>query len=115
MDYVHFHKLVYHILCVCLRICNGFINDTTGLIHQGFSSLLYCNVFFQTFIYIAVEKEKNLVLVLKMGSNETNGVKKILNDKSDVVNNAGKRKVSIVISGWPAVGKTTIAESIQRL
>ncbi len=49
-----------------------------------------------------------------MGSNETNGVKKILNDKNDIVNNDGKRKISIVISGWPAVGKTTIAESIAK-
>lgn len=73
-----------------------------------------CVSFFQTFIYIAVEKEKNLSLVLKMGSNETNGVKKILNDKNDIVDNNYKRKISIVISGWPAVGKTTIAESIAK-
>jgi len=63
-----------------------------------------------TFIYITAEKEKNLVLVLKMGSNETSGVKKTFrgNDSN------GKRKVSVVISGWPAVGKTTIAESIAK-
>ena len=50
-----------------------------------------------------------------MGSNETNGVKKISNDKNDgAVDNSLERKVSIVISGWPAVGKTTIAESIAK-
>ncbi len=42
-----------------------------------------------------------------MGSNELNYIKKMLNDKH-------KRKISVVISGWPAVGKTTIAENIAR-
>jgi CMP/dCMP kinase len=85
-----------------------------GVIHQRF--FFFCAaVLFQTFIYTEVEKEKNLSLVLKMGSNETNGVKKISNDKNvDVIDNNFKRKISIVISGWPAVGKTTIAESIAK-
>jgi CMP/dCMP kinase len=51
-----------------------------------------------------VNKEKNLVLVLKMGSNEIKCIKKELNEKN----------MSVVISGWPAVGKTTIAENIAK-
>jgi CMP/dCMP kinase len=111
---LHFHKWVCHILVFVCVSAMGSSMTQQGFIHQGNFLLFVLHVFFQTFIYIAVEKEKNLVLVLKMGSNETNGVKKILNDKSDVVYNDGKRKVSIVISGWPAVGKTTIAESIAK-
>ena len=41
-----------------------------------------------------------------MEPNQNNDIKKI-NFQSD-------RKISIVISGWPAVGKTTIAESLAR-
>ncbi len=42
-----------------------------------------------------------------MGSNEINYIKKKLNNKN-------KKNLSIVISGWPAVGKTTIAENIAK-
>jgi len=59
------------------------------------------------FIYTKVEKEKNLVLVFEMGSNEINYIKKKLNGKNSI-------NLSIVISGWPAVGKTTIAENIAK-
>jgi cytidylate kinase len=62
---------------------------------------------FDKFIYKEVEKDQNLALVLKMGSNELNYIKKMSDDKD-------KRKISIVISGWPAVGKTTIAENIAK-
>jgi cytidylate kinase len=42
-----------------------------------------------------------------MGSNEINSIKKKLNSKN-------KKNMSVVISGWPAVGKTTIAENIAK-
>ena len=42
-----------------------------------------------------------------MGSNEINCIKKKLNSKN-------KKNMSVVISGWPAVGKTTIAENIAK-
>jgi cytidylate kinase len=42
-----------------------------------------------------------------MGSNEINCIKKKLNRKN-------KKNMSVVISGWPAVGKTTIAENIAK-
>ncbi len=42
-----------------------------------------------------------------MGSNEINCIKKGSNDRD-------KKKISVVISGWPAVGKTTIAENIAK-
>lgn len=42
-----------------------------------------------------------------MGSNEINCIKKGSND-------GDKKKISVVISGWPAVGKTTIAENIAK-
>lgn len=42
-----------------------------------------------------------------MGSNEINCIKNESNDKN-------KKKISVVISGWPAVGKTTIAENIAK-
>src|SRR5919112_1471053 len=42
-----------------------------------------------------------------MGSNETNYIKKKLTGKDS-------NNLSIVISGWPAVGKTTIAENIAK-
>ncbi len=42
-----------------------------------------------------------------MGPNEINCIKNESND-------ANKKKISVVISGWPAVGKTTIAENIAR-
>jgi CMP/dCMP kinase len=42
-----------------------------------------------------------------MGQNEINCIK---NESSD----ANKKKISVVISGWPAVGKTTIAENIAK-
>lgn len=51
-----------------------------------------------------VNKEKNLVLVLDMGSNETKFIKREIH----------KKNLSIIISGWPAVGKTTIAETIAK-
>lgn len=69
---------------------------------------IYSNLnYIDNFIYTGVEKEKNLLLVLKMGSNETNYFKKKINNKN--IDN-----MSIVISGWPAVGKTTIAEKIAK-
>ncbi len=42
-----------------------------------------------------------------MGQNEINCIKNESND-------ANKKKISVVISGWPAVGKTTIAENIAK-
>ncbi|MBA3286347.1 MAG: AAA family ATPase [Nitrosopumilus sp.] len=42
-----------------------------------------------------------------MGPNEINCIKNESNDKN-------KKKISVVISGWPAVGKTTIAENIAK-
>ncbi len=42
-----------------------------------------------------------------MGPNEINCIK----NESDDTN---KKKISVVISGWPAVGKTTIAENIAK-
>jgi CMP/dCMP kinase len=42
-----------------------------------------------------------------MGQNEINCMKNESND-------ANKKKISVVISGWPAVGKTTIAENIAK-
>jgi CMP/dCMP kinase len=45
--------------------------------------------------------------VFEMGSNETNYIKKKLTGKNS-------NNISIVISGWPAVGKTTIAENIAK-
>ncbi len=42
-----------------------------------------------------------------MGPNEINCIKNELNDTN-------KKKISVVISGWPAVGKTTIAENIAK-
>ena len=42
-----------------------------------------------------------------MGPNEINCIKNESND-------ANKKKISVVISGWPAVGKTTIAENIAK-
>lgn len=47
-----------------------------------------------------------------MGSNEINDIKKKINGKNQNKNN--KRNLSVVISGWPAVGKTTIAENISK-
>jgi cytidylate kinase len=44
--------------------------------------------------------------VLKMGSSQIKDIKKN-EDQTD-------RKMSIVISGWPAVGKTTIAENLAK-
>ncbi len=61
---------------------------------------------FDSFIYTEVEKDQNS-LVLKMGPNEINCIKKGSSD-------ADKKKISVVISGWPAVGKTTIAENIAK-
>lgn len=59
------------------------------------------------FIYTGVDKDQNLVLVLKMEPN---------NKKIDIKKNGimGSSKMSIVISGWPAVGKTTIAENLAK-
>ena len=71
-----------------------------GIFHQ-------CKSSFDSFIYTEGEKDQNLVLVLKMGSNEINCIKKGSNDRDT-------KKISIVISGWPAVGKTTIAENIAK-
>lgn len=42
-----------------------------------------------------------------MGPNEINCIKNESNDTN-------KKKISVVISGWPAVGKTTIAENIAK-
>jgi CMP/dCMP kinase len=42
-----------------------------------------------------------------MGSNEINCIKKELKNKN-------KKNMSVVISGWPAVGKTTVAENIAK-
>ncbi len=42
-----------------------------------------------------------------MGPNEINCIK-------NESNNTNKKKISVVISGWPAVGKTTIAENIAK-
>ena len=42
-----------------------------------------------------------------MGPNEINCIKNESNDTN-------KKKISIVISGWPAVGKTTIADNIAK-
>ncbi len=42
-----------------------------------------------------------------MGSKDINCIKKESNETN-------KKKISIVISGWPAVGKTTIAENIAK-
>jgi len=42
-----------------------------------------------------------------MGPNEINCIKNESSDKN-------KKKISVVISGWPAVGKTTIAENIAK-
>ena len=42
-----------------------------------------------------------------MGPNEINCIKNETNDTN-------KKKISVVISGWPAVGKTTIAENIAK-
>jgi cytidylate kinase len=67
----------------------------------------FCKPFFDNFIYTAVEKDQNLVLVLKMGSNGINCIK-------NGSENPNKKKISVVISGWPAVGKTTIAENIAK-
>lgn len=47
-----------------------------------------------------------------MGSNEINDIKKKINGKNQNKNNI--RNLSVVISGWPAVGKTTIAENISK-
>lgn len=60
-----------------------------------------------TFIYKFTDKEKKIVLVLKMESNENIEIKK-------EINSINKKKLSIVISGWPAVGKTTIAEELAK-
>ena len=72
-----------------------------------FASYNPCKSSFDSFIYTEVEKDQNLVLVLKMGPNEINCIKNEPNDTN-------KKKISVVISGWPAVGKTTIAENIAK-
>ncbi len=46
-----------------------------------------------------------------MGSSEKNCIKKELKNKNK---NKNKKNISVVISGWPAVGKTTIAENIAK-
>ncbi len=56
-------------------------------------------------LYIVADSDQNLVLVFKMGSNEISDIKRKFNNN---------QKLSIVISGWPAVGKTTIAENLSK-